>query len=126
MLEANQRQPYGAIVPETVTDKDAVTAILGAGATLTGLALVFLGFAASALASYESDTPSSVLAPHRTGIWVLVGALVCGVASIVFLVSWLLSGGEDSWFFPGVALFFIQIIATLLGGGLVATSVLRR
>ncbi len=103
-----------------------MSAVLGAGAALTGLALVFLGIAVSVLQSYASDVPARVLTRHRSGVWVLLVALAAGVGSIGALVAWLLTEGSDAWYAPGIALFLSELVATLAGATLVIVAILRR
>lgn len=111
---------------EAVTHEDIISAVLGASSALTGLALVFLGFAITTLQSYDAETPSAVLTPHRSGVWTLLAALVAGIGSVVASMGWLLTTGEDSWFAPTIGMFIAELATTLAGSTLVVVAVLRK
>jgi hypothetical protein len=113
-------------VEASVSHEDVVSAALGAGSALTGLALVFLGFAVSTLQSYAGDTPMRVLRLHRFGVWSLMVALTAGTSSVVSSMGWLISSGNDAWYPPIIWLFFTELGAALLGSVLVALAILRR
>ena len=70
------------------SQKDVVTAILGASAALGGFGLVFLGILISAYQGFPADTPKSVKDRRRRAVWPVLVVFALTIAEIALSLVW--------------------------------------
>jgi hypothetical protein len=103
-----------------------VADLLDASASLSGLALVFLGMIATATATNEPGEKRSVTEEARRPVYAVLFAFVAGVLCVVTAAIWLVAfRSAFALYVVTVLLFFVQL-ALLLGATNWAIRVILR
>jgi hypothetical protein len=91
-----------------------ITDLLGASASLAGLALVFLGMIATATASDEPGEKRSVAARARRPVYAVLLAFVFGVLCVATAAIWLVAlRSVIALYMITIVLFFVQLALLL-------------
>src|SRR6185436_3360451 len=100
-------------LPE-VAHKDAVIAMLGAGAALAGLILVFLGLVISSYQAYPSVVSQKVKDRVRCAAWQLWAAFALGMIGVALTSLWLVIPGGDSLYWACVVVFAADLLVIVV------------
>jgi hypothetical protein len=104
-----------------------ITDLLDASASLSGLALVFLGMIATATATNEPGEKRSVAEKARRPVYAVLLAFVAGVLCVVTAATWLVAlRFAYPLFVVTVVLFFLQLALLLFATSWSIREILRR
>lgn len=92
---------------------EIISDLLGASASLAGLALVFLGLLATTTAAHESGERRSVVERARRPVYAVLLAFVAGVLCVAAAAIWLVAFRSVlALYVVTVTLFFVLLRAT--------------
>ncbi len=104
----------------SASHKDVVLAVVGAGAGLAGLVLVFLGTLVTSYQSLLGKVSERTLLRVKRASVLALAAFVVSLASVVLGVVWLAASGGDAFYAFTLAAFFVDL-AVLVGLAVYAT-----
>ena len=98
-----------------VEHKDAVLAILGASAALSGFGLVFLGLTAADVKSYPPGTKKAILDRRRRPGLAVLASFAVGLGCVGVTACWLiLSHDNHPLYLAAIWLFGAQLLTLLI------------
>jgi hypothetical protein len=104
-----------------------ITDLLDASASLSGLALVFLGMIATATATNEPGEKPSVAEKARRPVYAVLLAFVAGVLCVATAAIWLVAlRSAFPLYVVTVLLFFVQLALLLAATNWAIRAILRR
>lgn len=109
-----------------MSHKDVVLAVLGAGAGLGGLVLVFLGILVTSYQGLLGRVSERTLGRFARAALLSLAVFVASLASVVLGVVWLIAEGGDAFYVLTVVVFFVDLALLVAVAAYVTLGVLLR
>lgn len=95
-------------------ERDAIVAVVGASAALSGLVLVFLGALVTSYQGLLGNTSDRILNRFKTAAKLALGVFVLALGALTLGVVWLDGGGGHTFYVVVLTAFFIELAALLV------------